>query len=110
MTILPRQARDKHRENISKRPFCRSAFGHNQTRTLKYCDNSGCDQRRVPSFRTAAANGTGWSNSSGCADLAEGPHADQTVNCTAGYNSSGMILPEPGLDPPELEVTHRAPF
>ena len=48
-------------------PTNATAFGHNQTRTLKYCDNSGCDQRRVPSFRTAAADGRGWSNSSGCA-------------------------------------------
>ena len=56
----------------------------------------------MPSFRTASADGTGWSNCSGCNNLAEGSHSDQTVNCVDGYNSSGMILPDRD-DPPELE-------
>jgi hypothetical protein len=91
-------------------PTNATAFGHNQTRTLKYCDNSGCDQRRVPSFRTADADGRGWSNSSGCAGGAEGPHSDQTVVCPRGYDPLGLLLPDPVLDPPELEFYKLTPF
>ena len=58
--------------------------------------------RRIVTTRTSA-DGFKWSPDAACPGRVEESCGDVTKNCTAGYNTSGMIVPDPVDDPPELE-------
>ena len=78
------------------------------TQTLKYCDNAGCESRRVVTMRTSN-DGYSWSADAGCPGRRETKPGDVNA-CPTGYNTSGMIVPSPEQDPPELEYYLIAPF
>eukprot|EP01046_Picozoa_sp_COSAG06_P041238 COSAG06_NODE_5095_length_3722_cov_6.544852_4_plen_184_part_00 len=76
--------------------------------SLKYCDNAGCQVRRVVTMRRSA-DGYTWGPDASCPGREEHSCGD-VASCPSGYDPNGMIVPDPVDDPPELEFYFIKPF
>lgn len=75
---------------------------------LLFPQNAGCTVRRIVTTRISA-DGYLWSPDAACPGRIEESCGD-VATCDTGYNTSGMIVPDPVDDPPELEFCEQDSF